>query len=82
MWNPSSHNTNPPKRNTPPPTGPLIGGLLMDHLPKTRELGCTPASSASADDASCYSAFPAASVAFGLAGFACAGLLMLGACVI
>ena len=66
---------NPPKTNTR--TGPLIGGLMMDHLPKTRELGCTPAS---VDDTSCYSAFPAASVAFGLAGFACAGLLMLGAC--
>lgn len=60
--------------------GPLIGGLLMDALPKTRELGCIPGSSpAVPDEASCYSAFPSASAAFGLAGFACSGLLVLGA---
>ncbi len=66
-----------PPPTQPPSAGPLVGGLLMDSLPQTRELGCV-AAAGSADDASCYSAFPWASTAFGIAGFACAGLLMLG----
>lgn len=54
--------------------GPIVGGTLMETLPKTRELGCKYAGEEAKD---CYSAFPWASAAFGIAGFACSGLLAL-----
>ena len=60
--------------------GPLIGGLMMDTLPKTKELACIEGSSEvrTTDAFLCESAFAWSAALWGGLGFLLAALLMIG----